>query len=79
MAIYGNINRLSLLEYYISEEQHQIDIMLPSLRESVINEGNAWEAIKNVFGKIKKFFGFLKEKIATLIDKIILEIIAPFT
>ena len=71
MGIYGNINRMTLLEYYISDEIKQINSMLPSLNESVfINEGNAWEAIKNVFGKIKDFFKFLKEKISTLIDKI---------
>ena len=68
MGIYGNINRLTLLEYYISDETEQLNTMLPSL--SSINEGNAWEAIKNVFGKIKKFFSILKEKIDVLIDKI---------
>lgn len=71
MAIYGNMNRLTLLEYYISNEQSQIESMLPSLNESVsINEGKAWDVIKTIFGKIKDFFKFLKEKISIIIDKI---------
>ena len=71
MGIYGNINKLTLLEYCINEEQNQLNTMLPSLNEiTSLNEGNAWQTIKTVFGKIKKFFGFLKEKISAALDKI---------
>ena len=77
MAIYGNFDTLTLLEYHISNETRALETLIGSFNisestDDILNESVSKNVgiIRTIFRKIKEFFKWLKEKIKVIIAKI---------